>query len=105
MPSKKDRPPCRSCGKPTVRKGQVCLECDPAVPPGRRRPAALRPERPCQGPCGKPTTAKNGWCRACEPTYMKPTKVGYEHAVYADAPGKWVNVRGIQRWVPASEVG
>jgi hypothetical protein len=35
---------------------------------------------------------------------MKPTKVGYEHAVYADAPGRWAVVRGIQRWI-LTEVG
>lgn len=84
------RDPCRSCGARTKAKSGVCPFCAPS--------RAKRPERACKG-CGKRTTSKTQECRACEPTYMKQGPVGYEHAVYAERPGRWVTIKGIQHWV------
>lgn len=94
---RRERRPCTSCAKPTSVKSGVCLECQ-----GTK---AKRPERPCQE-CGKRTTAQSGKCRECEcPSWSKVEPVTYAHAVYAETPGDWVNVRGIQRWVPRTAVG
>lgn len=72
----------------------VCQECEP-------HQGAKRPERPCQE-CGKRTTAKSGKCRECEnPSWMKREPEKYEHAVYAETPGRWVQRGLVWVWVPA----
>lgn len=94
---KSDRRPCRACAKPTKRAVGLCAPCDPAIPEGQVKADARRPEKPCNG-CGKRTTAKSGTCNRCFPTYLKQGPITPEHGIRE--PGDWVNVRGVQRWVP-----
>lgn len=78
---------CSQCSAGTRRQSGVCVTCDPPTP-------TIRPERPC-AICGRRTTARGGLCWSCD--HVGPIA----EPTYADAltGGRWVNVRGIQRWV------
>lgn len=65
--------------------------------------AAARPERPCME-CGVKTTAKAGLCRLCKRNTREQAEAQENEDASRLGAGRWVNVKGIQRWVPADRI-
>lgn len=80
--------PCTECGKQTEAKLGVCSHCQP-------RNAVVRPETRCYH-CETRTTAKAGICRDCSRMPLSARPCADDELT----GGHWLNVRGVQRYVP-----